>query len=392
LRPHRLLPAAAALSSLLVVTVLAATPAGALSGAGRVATWGSNAYGQLGDGSTTDHRTPELVPSLHGVVQLEGGREHVLAMKANGDVLAWGWNAYGQIGNRSTASTVESPVRALANAVDIGAGHYSSFAVKANGTVWGWGQNTTGQIGTGTSATNVRTPTLIEGLEGVTIVDVAGGRNHAIALDAAGRVWAWGSNAYGQLGDGTFRPSSTPVRVSNIGDVVSIFAGRDHNLAVRDDGSVWAWGANVYGECGDGTGTNRNVPVRVLRANGTPLANIVQVGAGANHSLALRADGSMWAWGRNHFGQLGDGTFSTRRQAVRVTGLSGVSHIAGGRQNSIAVTRTGVVFVWGENVYGQLGDGTVSTTGRTVPGKVPGLSNVSHVGMGRDYGMAIVVP
>jgi alpha-tubulin suppressor-like RCC1 family protein len=180
--------------------------------------------------------------------------------------------------------------------------------------------------------------------------------------------------------------------VSTLADVRSIFAGRDHNLAVLDDGSVWAWGANVNGECGDGTGTNRNVPVRVLRANGTPLANIVQVGAGANHSLALRADGSMWAWGRNNHGQLGDGTYTTRRRAVRVAGLAGVSHMAGGRQNSIAVTGAGVVFVWGENVYGQLGDGTVSTIGRNVPGMVPSLSKVSHVGMGRDYGMAIVVP
>ena len=118
----------------------------------------------------------------------------------------------------------------------------------------------------------------------------------------------------------------------------------------------------------------------------------MQVGAGANHSLALRSDGTLWAWGRNNFGQLGDGTFSTRRRAVQVAGLSGVKQMAGGRQNSIAVTTGGEVYAWGENVYGQLGDGTVSTTGRNIPGKVASLSNVSAVGMGRDYGMAIVVP
>ena len=118
----------------------------------------------------------------------------------------------------------------------------------------------------------------------------------------------------------------------------------------------------------------------------------MQVGAGANHSLALRSDGTLWAWGRNNFGQLGDGAFSTRRRAVQVTGLSDVKQMAGGRQNSIAVTTGGEVYTWGENVYGQLGDGTISTTGRNAPGKVAGLSNVSAVGMGRDYGMAIVVP
>jgi alpha-tubulin suppressor-like RCC1 family protein len=134
------------------------------------------------------------------------------------------------------------------------------------------------------------------------------------------------------------------------------------------------------------------VPVQVRRSNGMPLTNVVQVSAGANHSLALRSDGMAWAWGRNNYGQLGDGTYSTRRLAVKVAGLSGVKQVAGGRQSSIAVTLTGDVYTWGENVYGQLGDGTVSTTGRNIPGRVPALSNVSAVGMGRDYGMAIVLP
>ena len=101
---------------------------------------------------------------------------------------------------------------------------------------------------------------------------------------------------------------------------------------------------------GDGTSTNRNAPVRVVRRNGSALANIVQVGAGANHSLALRSDGTLWAWGRNNFGQLGDGAFSTRRRAVQVAGLSGVKQMAGGRQNSIAVTTGGEVYTWGERL------------------------------------------
>ena len=375
-----------------IVCALAAAPAIAVEGAGQVSTWGDNTYGQLGDGSTTDHLTPKLIPSLTGVQQVEGGREHVLALTTTGAVLAWGWNKHGQVGNGSIGGIVKSPVQVLTSVIDIGAGHYSSFAVKADGTVWGWGQNTSGQIGTGTTALRVRTPRRIEGLGGVSIVDVAGGRNHAIALTAGGNVYAWGSNHYGQLGNGTWQNSGTPVLVSSLTDVVGIFAGRDHNLAVRGDGSVWSWGYNGHGELGDGTGTNRNAPVRVVRLNGSALANIVQVGAGANHSLALRSDGTLWAWGRNNFGQLGDGTFSTRRRAVQVAGLSGVKQMAGGRQNSIAVTTGGEVYTWGENVYGQLGDGTVSTTGRNMPGKVAGLSNVSAVGMGRDYGMAIVVP
>ncbi len=366
--------------------------AAAIDGAGTVATWGDNTYGQLGDGTKIDHLTPQQIPSFPGIADIEGGREHALAMTSSGTVYAWGWNRKGQVGNGSTAYTVTKPVPVLTGAIDIGAGHYSSFAVKSDGSVWGWGQNASGQIGTGTSAAHVRTPTKIEGLDGISVVDVAGGRDHVLALSDAGSVYAWGSNEFGQLGNGTLVSTATPVLVSSLSNVTSIFAGRDHSLAVKADGTVWTWGFNRNGELGDGTTTKRKVPVEVRRANGNPLTGIVQVTAGANHSLALRFDGAVFSWGSNDHGQLGDGTFTTRLRAVKVAALTDVEDVAGGRQNSIAVTTAGDVYTWGENVYGQLGDGTTSTTGRNTPGKVTTLSNVSVVGLGRDYGMAIVVP
>jgi alpha-tubulin suppressor-like RCC1 family protein len=366
--------------------------AAGVDGAGTVATWGDNGYGQLGDGTKIDHLTPREIPSFAEIADIEGGREHALALTSGGVVYGWGWNRKGQVGNGSTAYTITKPVQVLTSAIDIGAGHYSSFAVKDDGSVWGWGQNSTGQIGTGASTTQVRTPTRIEGLDGISITDVAGGRNHVLALTTDGDVYSWGSNATGQLGDGTLTSSATPVRASSLSNVVSIFAGRDHSLAVNADGTVWAWGFNRTGELGDGTTTRRKLPVQVKRANGNPLANIVAVAAGANHSLALRADGTVWAWGKNADGQLGDGTYTTRLRAVKVSFLAGVKQIAGARQNSIAVTTAGDVYTWGENAFGQLGDGTMSTTGRNTPGEVPGLSNVSMVGAGRDFAMAIVVP
>jgi alpha-tubulin suppressor-like RCC1 family protein len=369
-----------------------ARPAAGVDGAGSVATWGDNTYGQLGDGTKIDHLTPAQIPSFSDIADVEGGREHALALTSGGAVYAWGWNRKGQVGNGSTAFTVKSPVQVLTDAIDIGAGHYSSFAVKTDGSVWGWGQNSTGQIGTGTTATQVRTPTEIQGLDGIPIVRVAAGRNHVIALTAGGTLYAWGSNADGQLGDGTLTGSATPVQVHSLTDVVSIFAGRDHSVAVRSDGTVWTWGFNRNGELGDGTTRMRKLPVQVMRKNGSALADIVAVSAGANHSLALRSDGTVWAWGKNNFGQLGDGTFTTRLRAVKVASLTDVQQIAGARQNSIAVTTAGDVYTWGENVYGQLGDGTVSSSGRNTPGEVPNLSNVSMVGAGRDFGIAIVVP
>jgi len=213
-----------------------------------------------------------------------------------------------------------------------------------------------------------------------------------VLFRSGGAVYAWGSNSDGQLGDGTLTSSSTPVPVSSLSGIVGISAGRDHSLALRSDGTVWAWGFNRHGELGDGTTRTRKLPVQVLRKNGDPLANIVAVSAGANHSLALRSDGTVWAWGDNADGQLGDGTFKTRLRAVKVSSLSGVEQVAGARQNSIAVTTAGDVYTWGENTYGQLGDGTISAAGRDTPASVPNLSNVSIVGAGRDFGMAIVVP
>lgn len=384
---------AAAISSLLAIG-LVATPVAAAGGSGVVWNWGANMYGQLGDGTFTAHRSPRLVPSLPELAAVEGGREHALALTPSGNVYAWGWNAYGQVGSGATGPTVATPLRILSNVVDIGAGHYSSFAVTDDGSVWSWGRNDTGQLGDGTT-TNRRLPVRVTGLASHTIVDVAGGRNHAMALADDGSVYAWGSNRYGQLGDGTFQARHTATRVGGLADAVRIFAGRDHSLAVAADGTVWGWGHNKYGQLADGTLTNRSTPRRATRlANGSvvPLSNIVDVDAGAYHSLARTSGGRLWSWGWNADGQLGNGTFRSRSRAVRVKSLSGVVDIAGGRESSIAVTADGVVHTWGENLFGQLGDGTTSDTGRTAPGVVPGIDQAIVVGMGRDYAMAIVVP
>jgi len=368
--------------------------ASATTGAGDVWAWGANAYGQLGDGTLAAHHSPAVVPGLSSVVDVEGGREHVLALTSDGKVVAWGWNKYGQVGIGSTAATVTTPHTVLSNAASVAAGHYSSFALLDDGTIRAWGRNDTGQLGDGT-ITNRRSPVAVSGLTGVTIVQVAGGRNHTMALADDGTVYAWGSNRYGQLGDGTLQDHRTPRAVPGITDVVEIFAGRDHCLALTSGGTVWAWGYNQHGELGDGTTTNRPSPVPVTTiVSGAPVAlsGIVALGAGANHSLALTGTGRLFSWGWNEWGQLGDGTYTTRKRAVRVKNLTNVVAFAGGRQSSIAATESGSVFAWGDDRFGQLGDGTTSATGRNLPGSVPALADVSGVGMGLDYGVAIVVP
>ena len=298
----------------------------------------------------------------------------MVARTAQGDVYAWGWNRHGQVGNGSTGGSVKSPVKVLSGVSDVGAGHYSSFAVKNDGTVWAWGRNDTGQLGDG-STTNRRSPVQVQGLDGATIVQVSGGRNHTIALADDGTVYAWGNNAYGQLGDGTTLSRLEAEVVPGLADVVDLFAGRDHCLAVTGAGTVWSWGRNRSGQLGNGKTANRTSPVRVkTMVNGVSvnLSTVVAVGAGADHSLALTSGGEVYAWGANTWGQLGDGTFSKRTRAVAISSLSDIVAVAGGRQSSIALASSGSVFTWGDNRLGQLGDGETGATGRTTPVRFPG--------------------
>jgi YD repeat-containing protein len=157
------------------------------------------------------------------------------------------------------------------------------------------------------------------------------------------------------------------VQVTGLNDVVAIAAGDDHSMALRNDGSVWTWGYNRNGEVGDGSTTNRVSPVAV-----TGVGEVTAIAAGTNHSLALRSDGTAWAWGRNANGQLGDTTNTTSTSPVQVAGLGQLSTIAAGDNHSLASASDGTIWTWGRNFRGQLGDGT--TTNRSTPTAVEGLS------------------
>jgi alpha-tubulin suppressor-like RCC1 family protein len=196
-------------------------------------------------------------------------------------------------------------------------------------------------------------------------------------------VWAWGSNAYGQIGDGTATRRLTPVLVSGLTDVVAITAGREHSLAVKSDGTVWAWGSNVYGQLGDGTKTNRSRPVQI-----TSLTGVTDVRAGAHHSLALRSTGTVAAWGRNYRGELGDGTtVTTRPTPTTVLGISDAISIGTGRDHCLVVLSDHTMRSWGYNDGGQLGDNT--TTTRRTPVTVSGVSGALEAEGGGNYSIAM---
>ena len=348
---------------------------------GTPSAWGNNAYGQLGNGTTTAHPSPMPVINITGAIDIAAGREHALALMPDGTVRTWGRNNFGQIGdgtstNRSTPMTVPG----ISGVVAIASGHNHCLALLSNGTVRAWGYNASGQIGDG-SMTHRRTPVAVSGLTDV--VAIAGGRDMSYALRSDGTVWAWGLNTDGEIGDGTTTSRTTPVKVNTLTSVVAIAGGRDHGLALLADGTVWSWGDNAFGQLGDGTVVDARTPVRV-----SGLADVVAIVAGAHHSLALRADGTVASWGRNNLGQLGDGTLTQRRSAATIPSLIGVVSIGAGRDHGFAVLDDGTVRAWGRNDFGQLGDGT--TTDRLSPVPVSGLSGVVEVHGGAEYSLALV--
>ena len=239
-----------------------------------------------------------------------------------------------------------------------------SLACKAYGRVFSWGDNSFGQLGDGTNF-HRRKPVETKNL--VTIVEIsATSYAHSVALKSDGTVWTWGRNHFGQLGDGTYFDRTTPGQVPGLSSVKSIASGWGHVVALKTDGTVWTWGWNYSGQLGDGTTSNRNRPVQV-----PSLGNVVSIASGYRHTIALKADGTVWAWGNNYYGQLGDGTTTDHATPVRVINLDDVVRIAAGAEYSVAVKSDGTVWSWGANYDGQLGDGT--TENRHSPVQVLGV-------------------
>ena len=324
---------------------------------GTLWTWGDNSTGELGDGSTTNRHAPVQIGSDTTWVAAAGGDYHTLAVKADGSLWAWGDNSSGQLGDGTTTNHT-SPVR-IGTDTDwntVAAGTSHSHAGKANGTCWGWGQNTSGAVGDG-STTDRHAPTQIG--TGQTWLKVAAGAAHAAAIMSDGRLWAWGINSQGQVGDGSTTERHSPVQFGMDNKVVAVVAGSNHGVARKSDGTLWTWGLNSDGELGDGTvgaAYDRNSPARI----GTN-SNWTVVGSGSYHSFGIQADGTLWAWGRNNFGQLGDNTTINRLTPVQVGTTGNWAAITGGYEFSIGLQSNGTLWAWGNNNYGQLGNGSTSS-------------------------------
>lgn len=217
----------------------------------------------------------------------------------------------------------------------------------------------------------------------VKVLVVAAGFRHSLAVRSDSSTWGWGDNGSGQLGNDTVLFSLLPVQVSALAGISSIAGGGWANsLALKDDGTVWSWGYNGWGELGNGTTEDSAIPIQVMS-----LSNVVQIAGGEYHALALRSDGTVWSWGRNDSGQLGDGTFTMRSTPVLTGGLTGVVALSSKGRHSMALTDDGAVWSWGSNLSGQLGDGTGSDS--STPLRVAGLSDVVTIGVGLYHSIAV---
>jgi alpha-tubulin suppressor-like RCC1 family protein len=229
----------------------------AVHGDGTLSCWGSNDHGQLGDGTTNQQLMPVPVAFLGGAVEAAAGFYHTCALASDGTVRCWGDNSSGQLGDGSTNNrmTASLPV-AIDGVAHIAAGHHHSCAIKRDGTLWCWGANGQGQLGDG-STVDRPTPVQVEGLAGVTAValngfDAQGSLGHTCAIAAGGRLWCWGSNRFGELGDGSTDSHATPQEIPTLVGSIAVAAGAKHSCAVRAEGAVYCWGADDVGQLGDG--------------------------------------------------------------------------------------------------------------------------------------------
>ena len=413
----------------------------ALDSSGTVWSWGANIDGQLGDGTNTSRDTPAAIPGLSGVTSIHAGFNCCFAFTADG-LYAWGNNESGQLvkawndyfyspvllstdalaggetpillytGNENTSThstyiytdggtlygygsisedmpasgrlngyitdlsvfSLDNDFIAAGAALGYGVsggyeGYRFGFLLSDGGRLYGWGDNSNGLMGDGTTDP-VSSPE-DTGITGISAIACKG--NHAIALTTGGTVIAWGEGSVGELGNNATDDSPVPVNVTGLSEVTDVAAGVGFSLAVIDNDTLWGWGSSYYGQIG---GSTRSTPEQI-----TGLSGVTDVAAGLGHTLTLMNDGTVWALGLNDYGQLGNGTTDDSSTPVQVTGLTDVTAIAAGSIFSAALKSDGTVWAWGSASYNAFsqGDDASFVEYTEEPFQVPGITDAAAI-------------
>lgn len=290
------------------------------------------------------------------IKQVALGYGHSAAITEDGSLYTWGWNAFGELGNGTNIDS-KTPIKIMDNVVSFSMGNEYGAAITIDRSLYLWGINSNGQLGNGTE-TNSYVPIKI--MDNVASVSL--GDSHSAAITTDGGLYMWGDNYYGQLGNGTtsgYDANPNPIKIMD--NVVSVILGDRHSAAITTDGSLYMWGDNTSGKLGNGTSDDSNVPIKIMD-------NVTSVSLGDSHSAAITTDGSLYMWGENFvYGQLGNNT-SIYCSTIPVKIMDNVASVSLGGWHSAAITNDGSLYMWGSNIYGQLGNGT--TTSSSVPIKI----------------------
>jgi alpha-tubulin suppressor-like RCC1 family protein len=321
--------------------------------------WGDNQKGQLGLGNTTKSLYPIRVGIDSDWVKIAAGNAYTINIKANGTIWGWGDNYSGQLGINQAYNYKKTPTQ-IGTQSDwsaVAAGNAHTLAVKTNGTLWAWGGNYHAALGDGT-VDNRFTPRQI-GIDSDWAI-VEAGYYYSLALKtnsdgSVGTLWAWGWNSIGQLGLGDYTQRNTPTQIGNQSDWMAITAGTQHTISLKTNGTIWSWGSNYYGSLGLGDTLDRNMPTQIgIQTQWSKVA------VGSSHTVTLKRDGTIWVWGYNLVGQLGLGDSGDVTQRLIPTQLGNQTDwitLGAGGMHSLAIKTNGTLWAWGYNGSGELGLG-----------------------------------
>jgi alpha-tubulin suppressor-like RCC1 family protein len=350
---------------------------------GTLRCWGNNYAGQLGNGLySAPVATPAPVTGITDAIAVSAGGYHSCAVTGNGNAWCWGDNGSGQLGNGSSTGSSPQPVAVvnLADITMIATGNYHSCALDQDGIVYCWGSNSNGQLGTGTTDDSAM-PVLVAGLPAASAIST--GSNHSCALTLQGTVYCWGHNFFGQLGNGSNTSSPTPVPVTGLIDALAVHAGWNHTCAIRGTGAAVCWGPNGSGQIGTGTALGAWWTPQMVLID----AAVVDMAGGDAHTCARLLDGTLHCWGKNLYGQLGQGELGLATMPTPVVGAQAHSRVTAGARHTCSLKPTGAVACWGDNSYQQLGNGFGPAS--SLPVDVGGLASVTSVATGRNHTCAV---
>jgi alpha-tubulin suppressor-like RCC1 family protein len=320
--------------------------------------------------------TQAIVPQT-----MTGGDGHSCGLTVSGAAYCWGRGDFGQRGDGTSTPTVTTPVPVAGGLVfeSIHAAGFRTFALTPEGIAYAWGENG-GMLGDGT--TNFRyVPVRVAG--GLTFMTLSAGYSHTVALTAGGVAYEWGYVDSGDPGDGsTTNLRMTPVPVVGAMTFQDIGVGKAHTVGLTSVGQVYAWGRNTYGQLGDGTAVDHYTPLPVAGD-----LKVARLSVGNEHAVVLTTSGEAYAWGRNLRGEIGDGTTTDRNRPVRVVGSLTFRFISAGARQSLGFTRSGDAFGWGANSFGQLGDGT--RVDRHTPVRVANGLDLVNMNSGFGHSMGV---